>query len=144
MAESEGPPKKGFLGYLGFPEPTAQQRKEALEAAGPTWREYFFRSFLKVWIGLALFIVDIWIIVTWIQPLNLALMLATLAVAIYLEFLLYQYLWRRASLSDDPQKFRPSVFRPVLYGRWTIEADLARAGKLAVEPRKGPDPKEFL
>lgn len=144
MSGASRPQKKGFLGKIGFPEPTSEERQEALESPGPTWREYFYYSFLKVWIGLAFFIVDIWIIASWLVPLNLVGMLLSLVVAIYVELLLYSYLWHRPHIDEDPKQFRRSAMRPVFYGRWTPEADRVRAGKDALLSRPGPDPKEFL
>jgi hypothetical protein len=140
-----GPPRrKGFLGHLGLPEPTPEQRKEALEAPGPSWREYFYYSFLKVWIVLAFFIIDIWIVASWLLPVNLLAIVLSVGVAIYVELLLYSYLWHRPRIEEDPRSFRPSAFRPVFYGRWTPEADRVRAGKSALLERPGPDPKEFM
>ena len=136
--------KKGFLGYIGFPEPTEDEKREALEAPGPSWREYFYYSFLKVWICLGFFIVDIWVVASWLRPLSLVGLLLSVGVAIYVELLCYSWLWHRPHIEEDPKGFRRSAFRPVFYGRWTPEADRARAGKDPLLSRPGPDPKEFL
>ena len=67
--------------------------------------------------------------------------------AIYLELLLYRFLWYR----PDPEEgyrataFRPTWLRPVRYGRWTPEAFRAREGKDPFgDVAVGPDPREFL
>jgi hypothetical protein len=119
-----------------------EEKKQALADPGPSWREWFFFSAMKVYLGLTFFIVDSWIIVTWLEAGSAAGAAVSTVAAVYLEFLCYRWLWTRPRL-DRPVRasFRPSWHTPVQFGRWTPEAELFRAGKL---PPEGPNPREFL
>ena len=131
---------------LGLGDLDEETRAKAVAAEGPSWREWFYFEFLKVWIALALLIVDSWIVAGWSDPLNPVGLAATLAPAIYLEFLLYRYLWYRPNPERaDEREFRRTIVRPVRFGRWTPEAWRAREGRDAFEGALvGPDPREFL
>ncbi|MGA7923785.1 MAG: hypothetical protein WCA77_07405 [Thermoplasmata archaeon] len=144
--EIDGPRPKGILGRMGFPEPTSEERKEAIADPGPSWREYFFYSFLKVWIALGLLILDAFVAGIWFHPINLVGLVASLAAALFLEFLLYRYLWYRPAIERSGTRFKRSILRPVPYGRWTPEAERVHSGLPAQPPRPaaGPDPREFL
>jgi hypothetical protein len=132
-------------GRFGFPKIDPEARKKAIEEPGPTWREYFYYSFLKVWIALGLFIVDIWIAAYWLRPINPLGLALSLAAAIYLEFLLYEYLWARPKVDETAaRRARRTWLRPVIYGRWTPEADRLRQGLPITPGYRGPDPREFL
>ena len=122
----------------------------AVAEPGPTWREYLYYEFLKVWILLGFFIVDVFLAVSWLEPLNVAALVASLVAAFYLEFLAYRYLWYRPDLDTlNPRApFHRTLTRPVQYGRWTPEADRVRNGLSpfgdALLPTTRSDPKEFL
>ncbi|MCI4336877.1 MAG: hypothetical protein L3K17_06755 [Thermoplasmata archaeon] len=143
----EDPGKRPIL-----PRLTGEARRRALAEPGPSWSEWFYRSFARTWIVLGFFILDVFIIATWGAPLNLLVMVSALVLAIYGEFLLYEYLWyqpreRRHHRPRTPGPFRPTWLRPVEYGRWSADAALIRAGKLPATidtPEVGPDPREFL
>ena len=129
-----------------FPRPDAQTRKEALAAAGPSWREWFYYDFLRHWAALGFLVVDVWVALTfYFLPLPLAGVPASLAAAIYLEFLAYRWLWYRPEPGSrgSAAEFRRTWLRPREFGRWTPENDRARSG-MAPFPRAGPDPREFL
>ena len=130
---------------LGVPKLEEKERTEALAEPGPSWREWLYFEFLKVWIALAFLIVDSWIAASWLDPFNAVGLFGSLALALYLEFLAYRCLWYRPDPERWQREFRPSWFRPVRVGRWTPEAWRVRAGK---EPfpgvATGPDPREFL
>ena len=131
-----------------LPRPTKEDRESALKAPGPTWRDYFFGSFLKVYLGLFFFIVDSWIFVGWLVPLDLFGMVPSLVLAVYLEYLAYQYLWylpaggvERSTRSESWRRW----LHPVKFGRWTEPGKRTRRG-LAPYPKadSGPDPTEFF
>jgi hypothetical protein len=120
----------------------AAEKKLALLDPGPTWKEWFYFSAMKVYLGLAFMILDSWLVVGFLEVgLLLEAVLATIG-AVYLEFLCYRFLWRRPPL-DHPIRasFRPTWHTPVQFGRWTPEGERFRAGLLVPG---GPDPREFL
>jgi hypothetical protein len=123
----------------------AEEKRRALEDPGPSWREWWYDSASKWWIGLGFLIVDSWVIVACFQAsLPLVALPATVA-AIYLEFLLWQFLWRVPS-HDGPRRrgpFRPRFYALTEYGRWTPEGAAARSNPAAVVD-EGPRPEEFL
>lgn len=137
-------------GLFGYQAPTEEERKRALEHPGPTWREFFFYDFMKVWLVLGFLIVDVWAVGAFAQPFNPAAMLLSLVALLYGEFLLYRFLWYRPGDSEATRSarragFRPTWSRPVAFGRWTPEADRARSGRDPYEGYvRGPDPREFL
>jgi hypothetical protein len=65
--------------------------------------------------------------------------------ALYLEFLLYEYLWRRPNLEKESKRgpFVRTWYRPVRYGIWTEEYREWTAGHDPAAPA-GPDPNDFL
>ncbi len=111
---------------------------------GPSWREWLFGEAFKWWLGLALLIVDGWIVAGWIEAGALVPLVLSISAAIYLEYLLYQYLWHpyRPELRG---KFRRSWLHPFEVGRWCPEhARLRQGGVVPVEEGAGPDPRNFL
>ncbi len=131
---------------LGLPETTADERARAIAHPGPSWQEYFYFQFLKMWIALGFLILDAWIAVLFLEPTDLPAMAAALAGALYLEFLAYRYLWFRPALDESPHfQFRRTWSRPVRFGRWTPEMFRLREGlEPYLDGTRGPDPREFL
>ena len=135
-------------------EIVAEEKKKALEEPGPSWRDWLYYEAFKWWLAIALLVVDSWVVAQWLElsatvGVNLAVVGAVLSIlgAIYVEFLLYRYLWYRPH-PDAPRlrrgQFRRSWMRPVEYGRWTPEAKRVREG-LAAEPNATDiDANEFL
>jgi hypothetical protein len=125
-------------------EAVAAEKKAALADPGPPWREWFLRSALKWYLGLGFLIVDGILFDSWLVAGLWQVGLVSLALALYAEVLVWQYLWYR------PAEVRPGYHRaprrlwihPVRYGRWTPEADLARHG--GTPPIDQPEPSEFL
>lgn len=134
------------IGGALFPRIEGEERRRALEEAGPSWREYFFHSFAKVWLLLAFFVGDLFLIGTFGSPFLPWALGPALALALYAEYLAYQYLWHRPDLDRMHEAFRPTWARPVRFGRWTVEGERARAGLPAIPPgdEPHPDPAEFL
>lgn len=130
---------------LGVPDLDEEARQRALAERGPSWKEWFYFEFLKVWIVLGLLIVDSWIIAIWLDPINVLAIVGSVAVVLYAEFLLYRCLWYRPDPDHEPREFHRTYLRPVRFGRWTPEAWRVRAG---LDPMPGstggPDPREFL
>lgn len=123
-----------------------EQKRQALAEPGLTWKEWFFYDAAKWWVGLLFLIVDIWIFAFWYGIGSTVGLAASLVAGLYLEFLLFRFLWYRPS-SEEPRRrssFRPSFLRPVPYGRWTPEAAGGGAMLLPAAGETGPDPKEFL
>ena len=143
------PPPEGTLGgpahaeeltpeqqdaYEAGLERAEQEKRQALLDPGPSWREWFFFDAAKWWVGLGFLIVDVWVVASWIAAGTFSIVravaaLLTLVGAIYLELLLYRYLWRRPS---DTGPRRPGPFRPSWralreVGRWTPEEARRRA-----------------
>jgi len=119
------------LGGLA-PRPNPDERKKALDHPGPSWSEWFYGSFLRVWIVLGFLVVDSWVAGYWVESGQYGGILPSLAVAIYLEFLGYQYLWHRPR-EDPSQSVRSDEaprrwLHPVEFGRWTPEGERVRAG----------------
>jgi hypothetical protein len=134
-------------GLLRAPKLTEEERQRAIRIPGPTWRQYFYRDFLKMWIGLGFLVVDAWIAVFWLQPFQPLALAGSLAGAIYLEALAWNALYYRPNPDRESEhaRFRPSWIRLVRFGRWTPEAERARAGKDPFEgERSTPRPEEFL
>jgi hypothetical protein len=123
-----------------------QQKLEALHAPGLSWREWFYFDALKWWIGLGCFIVDVWIVSWWVEGAPWYLGVVTLAAGIYLEILLFRYLWYRPREETSRQRgaFRRTVWHPVEFGRWTPEWRLVQQGRLIPGADEGPSPKEFV
>jgi hypothetical protein len=132
------------------PAPTPAERQQAIEEPGVSWGEWFYASFLKVWIPLGFLIVDAWIAGAWLEFGNEYGILATLPPALYLEYVAFEYLW--AKPSGDPSRsvrdaFHRSFRSPFQYGRWTPAGRRVRAGLPPMEggsERSGPDPAEFF
>ena len=134
--------------FWGFGPPlTPEERQRALQAPGPSWSQYFFRDFLRWWAGLGFLVVDVILVTSFLRPVDLLPMLLALAAALYLEFLLYEYLWH----VPDPERIptRPEspwhrAFHPVAAGRWTEGRRPLRDGAPPPAPGSGPDPTDFL
>ena len=129
------PPKAPQIGKL-----TQEEREAALQNPGPSWGEWFYGVALKWWIGLAIFIIDCWIVAGWVEAGGWLQLAGSLALALYLEHVLWQYLWHPYQ-PELRGTFRPTWRVPFEVGRWAPERAALRAGKL--EPRT-PDPRQFL
>lgn len=148
--EEPPPDERQRRRWFGMPStsdlsPEVRREMEAARAEpGPSWREWFLFSGSKWWIGLGFFIVDAWILVGAYQGQGLALTLGLFVVALYLEVVLYEYLWYRPAPSRSlSAAARPLKWiRPVAVGRWTPEAEAMRAGREL--PEGTPDAREFL
>jgi hypothetical protein len=148
-APPEGPrrPRTNHWWY-GFRAPLSEEeRRRAEEDPGPSWSEYFYWQLLKWWVGLAFLVIDSMLLLTFLRPLELPLLVGSLVAAIYVEYVVWQYLWHRPPLDPAERRaqgpFVRSPLRIVPYGRWTPEARMARSGIDPMGPH-GPDPREFL
>ncbi len=151
---SETPPDSGSGGkarWFGLPSrkdlpPEVRQEMElARQDPGPSWREWFLFSAAKWWLGLAFLIVDVWVVVSAFTYGALTLLL--LVVAVYLEIVLWQYLWHRPESVSHGRNAENRLWwlRPVPVGRWTPEAEEVRGhAPVSGATETAPDPKEFL
>ncbi|HEV2519666.1 MAG TPA: hypothetical protein VGX00_03480 [Thermoplasmata archaeon] len=156
-------------GWFGFPKIDPEEKQRALSDPGPGWKEWAMSSFAKTYLALGFLIADGILVASWIAPgPNLIGLLGSAALALYLEYLLWQYLWYvpraasegpadprlqglvgsnpAANSEGDAERWTHvarRVFHPFPIGRWTAEARRIRQG-LAPEPSAGPDPREFL
>ncbi|MGC2289525.1 MAG: hypothetical protein WA688_06685, partial [Thermoplasmata archaeon] len=93
------PPQYRSMGFL--PKLEGPLRDQAIRDPGPTWGEWLIGPFAKVWVVLGFFVVDSWIFVLWAAPFNALAMVASLAGALYLEFLLWRFLWFAPDREED-------------------------------------------
>jgi hypothetical protein len=129
------PPKAPQIGKL-----TAAEREAALRTPGQSWSDWLYGVALKWWIGLAILIIDSWIVAGWAEVGGWPELAGSIALAVYLEYLLFQYLWH----PYEPElhgKFRPTWKNPFEVGRWTPERKAQLAGTLEAST---PDPHQFL
>lgn len=124
----------------------AAEKKAALADPGAPWKEWGLRSAMKWYLGLGLLIVDSWVVTYWVTSGPAWAFVPSLAAALYLEYLLWEYLWYR------PVEYRRRGHRhasasrwihPVPFGRWTAEGEAVRHGTAPILSDQ-PDPAEFL
>jgi hypothetical protein len=124
-----------------------EEKQRALLDPGPSWRDWWYYSASKWYVGLGLFVLDIWVLGTWLEVgLVLGAVLSLIGVT-YLDFLLWQYLYYRPHPDHDDRKAgepRRWWVHPVEFGRWTPEGHTVRTGGTVVRPSEGPTPEEFL
>jgi hypothetical protein len=131
---------------FGIAEVDPDTRAHAISEPGPSWAEWARGPLAKTYLALGYFVADILLVVTGLNPVD-PIVFAGLLLALYLEYLLWQYLWYRPNFDRESRSgtFQPTFLRPARFGRWTPEGDRARAG---VDPFGneivGPDPDEFL
>ena len=129
-----------------------EDQKRALADPGPTWKEWFLYRGSKWYIGLLCLILDgveIASFLPFVPPYYVRgpELVGVLAPTLYLEFLLYRYLWYvppQEQGHSRSARFRSTWLRPVEFGRWTAEAARIRAGERPPTAAAGPDPREFL
>jgi hypothetical protein len=129
-------------------------RKWLVDHPGAPWSEWFYRSFAKTYGVTGLFVGDAIVVAFWLEVPSLIGLFATLLPLLYLEYVLYQYLWyepgvehshrSRSTRETSTEPRRPWV-HPFPFGRWSSTGLLIRQG---LEPiptgDAGPDPREFL
>ncbi len=134
--------------YESERERIAEAKRRALADPGPSWRAWFLHDNSRWWIGLGFLIVDSWIFGYFVETGEILGLVPALVGAVFLEYLATLYLWHRPSDKDleRPRGQRRPWWSPFPYGRWTPEADRARAGKPALLPpgESTPDANEFL
>ncbi|MGA8604737.1 MAG: hypothetical protein WB788_06730 [Thermoplasmata archaeon] len=150
---SNNSPTSGSVAF-GEPDPedreerrrlglTEKEREALIHEPGPSWREWFYTQAFRWWLGLAFLIIDAWIVAGWLQVNAWLPLAASLVAAIYLEFLLWQYLWHVYN-PELRGKFRPSWHSPFEVGRWSPDRERVLRGDVSPTPGSGPDPREFL
>ncbi len=126
------------------PETEEDARKRALADPGPSWSEWLYSTAFKWWLGIAFLIVDSWIVTTFLEAGAWVLLFACTIGAVYLEYLLFRYLWARPEeirRGSRPRRRWP----PFEVGRWTPEGRRARETGIVPTAEPAPsDPREFL
>jgi hypothetical protein len=142
-AETESP--EALHGLRAQLDRVAEEKRRALADPGPSWRVWWFHHAAKWYVVLGLLIADLWLVTLGVETGGLAFALVALAGLLYLEFLLYRFLWYRPR--DEGRRavgaFRPTLVRPVRYGRWTPEADYVRSGGQLDADDDGAKLREF-
>ena len=146
-------PSSGRLATALIPRPNDEERSKALADPGPPWSEWFYGEFLKIWIALGFFVLDAVLIVGPLLEAGLYVpILPALLVALYLEYLAFQYLWHEPrehySGSTRAEAGLQRWVHPVTFGRWTRPGRRVRQGlspyaDVSMEPGI-PDASEFL
>jgi hypothetical protein len=148
---SSDPPSTSAPIPFGESEPDAagswraaeEDRKAIIAQPGPSWHEWLYGQAFKWWLGIGLLIVDSWIVAGWIEVAAWVPLAVSVGIAIYLEYLLYQYLWHPYH-PELRGKFRPTWKSPFEVGRWVPDRAKLLSGDVATAVPTGPDPKEFL
>jgi hypothetical protein len=127
-----------------LPRVPPEEREAAIALPGPTWRQYFYRDFLRWWMILLFFVVDVWIVASFEHPLLPFVIIPSVGVAAYLEYLIYEYLWGAPHIHRAGRStvYHRTWYRPVEYGRWTEVGEQVRAGITPTATE--PDPQEFI
>ncbi len=137
-----------------------EERRRALAQPGLGWKDWALYSGLKPWIGLGLLIVDVWALVTvvglasqpsyglWaglgLEPLAVVCISLLTALTIYLNLVLWSYLWANPREGDLRRgAFNPTALRPFAVGRWTPDYPTWVAGNLG-EVAPDASIEEFL
>jgi hypothetical protein len=134
---------------IGAPPLDEKARSAALADEGPGWKDWFYESFLKVWIPFGFFVVDVWIVASWLEydiAIAPAFIVLSLIPAVYLEVLAFEVLYYEPpAFSHSARANRWAAWiHPVPWGRWTRFGIAARKGTPIAVPEAAPDPKEFL
>jgi hypothetical protein len=126
--------------------PTEEEKRRAVDEPGVPWKDWFYFSFLKVWVSLGFLILDAMVAAAWSEARNWIGLVASLVVVVYLEFLAFRFLWTRPATTEERfTEFKANWLRPVRRGRWTPEAWYPeRFATHQASGRSGPDPNEFL
>jgi hypothetical protein len=134
------PPR--YSSVVGLPKLEGESRKRAIEDPGPSWREWFYSSFMKTWLVLGFLILDSWAALTWAQPLNVPAMAGSVAAAAYGEFLLWRFLWYNPDREEDRRNrsARARWLHPVRFGRWTPQHQRMKQGLDPFSSRPRPAP----
>ena len=129
-----------------FPKLPTEEREKALADPGPSWKQYFYRDFLKWWTVLGFLVVDVWIFGGWFEVGLVWAIPPSLAGALYLEYLGYQALWYDPGHGAPSETDRSRWIHPVPFGRWTRAGERVRQGLSPISGEaypEGPDPAEF-
>jgi hypothetical protein len=135
----------GPIESSAFGESREQEAKRrALEDPGASWKEWLYFVAFKWWLAIVFLILDSWVVTIFLQTRDWFGLGGATVAAIYLEYLLYGYLWRR----PDPRHPEASLrgrWPPYGVGRWTPEGFRLRGQhSAAVSGEASPDPREFL
>lgn len=126
------------------PETEAEGRQRALADPGPPWKDWLYFTAFRWWFGIFFLIIDSWIAAEFIELGDWVFLGLALIAAVYLEYLLYLYLWARPEEIRRGRRPRRR-WPPFELGRWTPEAMHARAtGNVPPVDSSASDPREFL
>ncbi|HTT73784.1 MAG TPA: hypothetical protein VMG99_06530 [Thermoplasmata archaeon] len=118
------------------------EREAAIRAPGPSWHDWLYGQAFKWWLGIGLLILDSWLVAGWLEVGNWIAATISIVLAVYVEYLLYQYLWHPYE-HGRRGPFRPSWRAPFVVGRWQPEWREIRAG-ITPDGSVTTDRREFL
>ncbi|MCL4324738.1 MAG: hypothetical protein M1144_04680 [Candidatus Thermoplasmatota archaeon] len=134
-----------FRDEIGLSE---EDRKRALDDPGIPWKQWFLTTGLKPWVvlGLLLFeglgLVSVWVALSGYAR---AAVFPILVAALYLDVLLWSFLWREPSVDEFRSgNFKNYWFQPFKIGRFTVEYRLWKEGKRDEVTLPNVNPRDFL
>ena len=128
-----------------LPKLSPTERRRLIAEPGLPWKEWALGTGLKPWMGLLFLILDGWTLISIIEvgrPWALVLVGPVMVPVIYLNYLLWQFLWRRPSEGARPVDFRRTWLHPFYLGRWDPGYREYREGSYSNE--SSVDAREFL
>lgn len=130
------------------PKLTPEERQKAIDAPGPSWKEWAYETGLKPWYGLLLLILDTFVIGTFLEGPSLAWKWAAVVAIVplgYADYVAWAFLW--AKLPTDPtlrRDFHPTWKHPFAVGRLRPDYGPWKSGALRPKDDGEIPPEEFL
>jgi hypothetical protein len=138
--------------YFGFREMknslTPEERKKAIDDPGTPWKVWWYAQGSKTWIGVGMMILDVFLYGTiwmWTWPYAHYMLIPAMPFALYLNYLLWNYLWRVPDL-DELRKgqIERTALHPWPVGRWTEDYAVWKAQGVAGLHGDAINPGDFV
>jgi hypothetical protein len=139
----EQPPPRFFPRKI-----TGEERRRAIEEPGPSWKRWALDTGLKPWVALGFLILDGGVFLTLYgsgTEWGYILSGPTVAGALFLNYLAWQYLWHEPRDGESPARFRRTLLHPFYMGRFNERYADWKANRL--DPREtesGVDARDFF